>query len=41
MVMKGNQTFGGEHATEYIDIKLCYTPEIYIMLVTNVTSINK
>ena len=38
MVMDGNQTFGGEHSIKYIDIK-CYTPEIYIILSTNVISV--
>lgn len=41
MVMKGDQTLGGKHTIEYTDIVLyCCTPEIYVMLLTNVTPIN-
>lgn len=35
MVTNGNQTFGGEHAIEYINTELKYcTPEIYVTLLT-------
>lgn len=38
MVMEENQTPGGEHTTEYVDVvSQCCAPEIYIYL-TNVTS---
>ena len=38
MVMEGDLTWGGKHTTQYIDGALWnYTPEIYIILLTNVT----
>ena len=40
MVAEGNQTLGGIHTIEYIDVKLYCTPENYIIVLTNVTPIN-
>lgn len=40
MEKEENETFGGEH-TGYTDIELCYKPEIYVMFLTSVISINK
>lgn len=41
MVMEEDQSLGGEHSMEYTDIVLqSCTPEIYIVLLTNVTPIN-
>ena len=40
MVTDGNQTYCGDHFPVYTNIKsLCWTPEIYIMLYANYTSI--
>lgn len=41
MVTEGNQTTGDKHTLESIGIKLQCTLEIYIRLLTNVTSIKK
>lgn len=38
MVMGENWTFANEHAIVYTDIELyCCKPEVYIMLLTNLT----
>ena len=41
MVIEGDLTWGGEHTIQYTDdvLENC-TPETYIILLTNVTSIN-
>lgn len=41
MVTERKQTSGSEHATDYTDFELwCFTPKVYIMLLTNDTVIN-
>ena len=41
MVMEGDLTWGGEHTIQYAtDVLQNYTPETYIILLTNVTPIN-
>ena len=41
MVMEGDLTLSGEHTMQYTDDVLQnYTPEIYVILITNVIPIN-
>ena len=41
MTMEDNLTWGGEHTVQYTDDVLQnYTPETYIILLINVTTIN-